>query len=154
MPSIQQDWENREANPYMDEQLHFDTAAEEHFLERTVPMLNTEQRYAFDQIFASTTAREGKMFFLHGPGSTGKTFLYNTLCHRVRANAWITLCVASSGIAALLLPGGHTAHLTFSIPVETLCETSCCQIDKNSKQADMMREVHLIIWDEAVTQHK
>jgi hypothetical protein len=64
------------------------------------------------------------------------------------------LCVASSGITLLLLPGGHTAHSTFSIPVEDLNQDSCCQIDKHSKQAEMMHQVRLIIWDEAVTQHK
>ena len=62
------------------------------------------------------------------------------------------LCVTSSEIASLLLPSGHTgsdtAHSTFSIPVETLSNDSFCQIDKNSKQADMLCEVRLIIWDE------
>ncbi|CAB5217445.1 unnamed protein product [Rhizophagus irregularis] len=35
---------------------------------------------------------------------TGKTFLYNTLLGKVRSNGDIALAVASSGIAALLLP--------------------------------------------------
>ena len=81
-------------------------------------------------------------------------YLYNTLCHCVHVNGWITLCVASSGIAALLLPGGQTAHSTFCIPVKDLCEDSTCQVDKNSKYATMLRQVRLIIWDEAVTQHR
>jgi hypothetical protein len=64
-------------------------------------------------------------------------------------------CVAaSSGIASLLLPGGHTAHSTFCITVHGLCQDSWCQIDKKSKQADMLCNVRLIIWDEAVTQHR
>jgi hypothetical protein len=101
-----------------------------------------------------TSTNNRKIFFLHSAGGTGKTFLYTTLCHHVHSNGWFTLCVASSGIAALLLPGGHTAHSTFSIPVEQLCEDSSCQVDKNSKQADMMCKVQLIIWDEAITQHR
>ena len=154
MPLIQQDWEDHHENIYITEQLRYQRNEEEHLWEQNFPLLNTEQRNAFDQIYTSTSAREGKAFFLHGPGGTGKTFVYQTLCHRVRANGWIVLCVASSGIAALLLPGGHTAHSTFSIPVETLDEQSCCQVDKNSKQADMLRAVRLIIWDEAVAQHR
>jgi DNA replication protein DnaC len=122
--------------------------------EQNVPLLNADQRDTFNRIYMSTSAREGKSFFLHGPGGTGKTFVYTTLCSKVRANGWIVLCVALSGIAALLLPGGRTAHSTFLIPVENLAEDSCCQIDKNSKLADMLHKVRLIVWDEAVTQHR
>ena len=154
MPSVQQNWTENDENRYIIEQLAYEPTQELQLAEQSISALNTEQRAAFHLIFTSTTAEEGKTFFLHGAGGTGKTFVYNALCHRVRANRWITLCVASSGIAALLLPGGHTAHSTFWIPVETLSEDSCCQIDKNSKLADMFQNVKLIIWDEAVMQHK
>jgi ATP-dependent DNA helicase PIF1 len=63
------------------------------------------------------------------------------------------LCVTSSGIAALLLPGGQTVHSTFSIPTQDLANDTSYNIDKNSKQAELMRIVHLIIWDEAAMQH-
>jgi len=154
MPSVQQDWRNVNENPYMIEQLAYHRQHETHLAEDSMPALNDEQRAAFDDVFTSTAERSGKIFFLHGPGGTGKTFVYNSLCHRIRGEGWITLCVASSGIAALLLPGGHTAHSTFTIPVETLCEDSLCRIEKNSQRADMLRAVRLIIWDEAVTQHR
>jgi DNA replication protein DnaC len=154
MPSIQHNWCNINDNPYIIEQLAYQRDHESTLAEENIPAFNVEQREAFNIIFASTAAHEGKTFFLHGPGGTGKTFLYNVLCHRVRGNGWITLCVASSGIASLLLPGGRTAHSMFSIPVETLCENSSCQIDKDSKRADMLRQVRLIIWDEAVMQHR
>jgi hypothetical protein len=154
MPLIQINWQDHRANPYISEQLAYNRDNELRLAEHNIPLLNDDQRHAFDKVFASTSARDGKLFFIHGPGGTGKTFLYKTLCHRVRSNGWIVLCVASSGIAALLLPGGRTAHSTFSIPVETLCEDSTCQVEKNSKQADMLRQVRLIVWDEAVTQHR
>jgi len=93
----------------------------------------------------SVCDNSGKQFFVDGPGGTGKMFLYKALCHHVRGNGWIALCVTSSGIAALLLPGGQTAHSTFSIPVQGLADNSSCQIDKGSKQANMLRQVHLII---------
>lgn len=50
------------------------------------------------------------MFFLDGPAGTGKTILYKALCYNIHAWNKIVLCVASSGFAALLLPGGHTSH--------------------------------------------
>jgi type II secretory ATPase GspE/PulE/Tfp pilus assembly ATPase PilB-like protein len=49
-------------------------------------------------------------FFVNGPGGTGKTFLYNTLLSTVRSSGDIAVAVASSGIAALLMKGGRTAH--------------------------------------------
>ena len=113
MPAVQRDWETLQENSYMLEQLAYQPDNEIRLAEETVPLLNTDQRKAFDKIFASTSGKEPKIFFLHGAGGTGKTFVYHTLCHRIRGNGWIVLCVASSGIAALLLPGGHTAHFTF-----------------------------------------
>ena len=58
------------------------------------------------------------------------------------------LCVASSGIAALLLQGGRTAHSTFKIPIPCH-ESSVCNIKNNSALADLIRSADLIIWDEA-----
>ncbi len=49
-------------------------------------------------------------FFLHGSGGTGKTYLYITLYERLRSEGKIVLYMASTGLAALLLPGGRTAH--------------------------------------------
>ena len=154
MPPIRRNWNDDRINRYLLEQIAYDRDNERRLAEDALPLLNRDQRVAFDTIFASACAGDGITFFLHGPGGTGKTFLYNTLCHRLRANGSIVLCVASSGIAALLLPGGHTAHSTFAIPVQMLCHDSCCQIEKHSPQADMLRNVKLIIWDEAVTQHR
>ena len=154
MPRVMRNWQEQRGNPYIVEQLAYNPDNEQRLAELNITMLNNDQRHAFNKILASTYAQVGKIFFLHGSGGTGKTFVYTTLCHRIRADNLIVLCVASSGIAALLLPGGHTAHSTFHIPIISLCEDSTCQIEKNSKLADMLRKVRLIIWDEAVTQHR
>ncbi|KAI9083877.1 hypothetical protein K1719_034135 [Acacia pycnantha] len=53
---------------------------------------------------------EGGFFFVYGCGRTGKTFLWNALTSSLRAKGKIVLTVASSGIAATLLPYGRTAH--------------------------------------------
>ncbi|KNZ73337.1 hypothetical protein J132_07634 [Termitomyces sp. J132] len=45
----------------------------------------------------------GKMIFIHSAGGCGKTFVCNTLASAVWSNGDVALCVASSGIAALLL---------------------------------------------------
>ena len=97
---------------------------------------------------------DGQRFFLHGPGGTGKTFVYKALCHHIRAQQSIVLCVASSGIAVLLLPGGHMAHSMFAIPTDNLTNDLLCNIEKNSKRVDLFCHVDLIIWDEAAIQNK
>ena len=66
---------------------------------------------------------------------------------KVRLNGYIALAVASSGIAALLLPGGRTAHSRFKLPFN-LHEDSTCSIAHSSDLASLLQVARLIIWDE------
>ena len=116
--------------------------------------LNTDQRKCFDTILAAVTDDpQTAHFYLQGPGGTGKTFLYKTLCHYYRGLGKSVVCVASTGIAALLLPGGRTSHSQFKIPIE-LTETSICNVSKSSDAARLLLKADLIIWDEVPMQHK
>ena len=73
--------------------------------------LNLEQLDCFQQIVTAVeTDPQTAHFYLQGPGGTGKTFLYQTLCYYFRSKGKTVLCVASTGIAALLLPNGRTSH--------------------------------------------
>lgn len=56
-----------------------------------------------------------KIFFVDGPGGTGKTFLYKYLLASIPMKKDIALAVASSGIAANLLPGGRKAQQFYKI---------------------------------------
>ncbi|PKY63284.1 hypothetical protein RhiirA4_302686, partial [Rhizophagus irregularis] len=60
------------------------------------------------------------------------------------SNGDIALAVASSGIAALLLPGGRTAHSCFKIPIN-IHEDSTCSIKHNSDLASLLQIAKLII---------
>ncbi|CAN1332168.1 ATP-dependent DNA helicase PIF1 [Linum perenne] len=62
--------------------------------------------------------KNGKCFFVEGPGGTGKTFLWKVISAKLRSEGKIVLCVATSGIAALLMEGGRTAHSKFHIPIK------------------------------------
>lgn len=110
--------------------------------------LNSEQLNAYNRIVDSVDNDLGKMFFVDGYGGTGKTYLWKAQSYRFRSEGRIVLNVASSGIAALLLPGGRTAHSQFSIPMR-LDEESCCKIPKVGHKAYLLRRAALIIWDEA-----
>jgi len=65
----------------------------------------------------------------------------------------IVLTVATSGVAALLLPGGRTAHSRFKILVPTL-EYSICNIEQGTELAELLRQTKLNIWHEAPMAHK
>uniref|UniRef100_A0A914Q1I1 ATP-dependent DNA helicase n=1 Tax=Panagrolaimus davidi TaxID=227884 RepID=A0A914Q1I1_9BILA len=98
----------------------------------------------------SNKSRE-RLFFLQPPGGTGKTFTFNTIARILRERGLKVITVASTGIAAILLDGGQTAHSAFRIPLDTGENPN---ISAQSAIAQMIREAHCIIWDEAPMQHK
>ncbi|XP_074300171.1 uncharacterized protein LOC141631392 [Silene latifolia] len=110
--------------------------------------LNTDQLLVYNDVMDAVSNGKGGLMFLYGHGGTGKTFLYSTISARLHADSNIVLNVASSGIAALLLPGGRTAHSRFDIPID-LFENSTCNISQKSQLAELIRMASLIIWDEA-----
>lgn len=83
--------------------------------------VHDERQHAFKDSVHS----QDKMFFVDGLGGTRKTFLYKLLLSHVRSQGKIALAVASSGLAALLLPGGRTAHSRFAIPIPIEGQTHC-----------------------------
>jgi len=89
-----------------------------------------------------------RCFFIDGPGGTGKTFIYNTICGLLRRDKIPAITVAWTGIAANLLIGGRTVHSRFKLPLD-LDSFSTCAIKTNSKQAEVIRQAQIIIWDEA-----
>jgi hypothetical protein len=93
------------------------------------------------------------MFYLDGPGGTGKTFLLNTLIDWATLNSSKTIVCASSGVAALLLRMGQTAHSTFKIPIETQVGGECT-VEADTIVGERLIAARLIIWDEIVTIHK
>jgi len=72
--------------------------------------LNKEQREGFDEILNCVLNKKSQVFFVDGPGGTGKTFLYKALLGRVRSEGLIAIATATSGIAASILPRGRTSH--------------------------------------------
>jgi len=117
--------------------------------------LNQGQRQAFERIVQAIQHQHAPetLFFVDGPGGTGKSFLYNTLIAHVLDQGDHVISVASSGIAALILHGGRTAHSTFKIPLN-INSDSTCNIDVQSDLADSIRNASLLIWDEAPMMHK
>ncbi|CAN1274844.1 ATP-dependent DNA helicase PIF1 [Linum perenne] len=141
------------SNSLLAEEMNYDRETLASQLQTEMPKLNAEQRYAFDQITDSVYNNKSQLFFIEGFGGTGKTFLWKVISMNLRAEKKVVLCVATSGIAALLMTGGRTAHSRFHIPID--CDsTSTCHIQLQSPLADLIRDTSLIIWDEAPMAHK
>ncbi|CAN1153065.1 ATP-dependent DNA helicase PIF1 [Linum perenne] len=131
----------------------YDKQTEESKSKKYYASLNSDQIRAYSSIMDAIETKKGKFFFVHGHGGTGKTFLYNCIISKVRSTGGIALVVASSGIAATLLPDGVTAHSRFKIPLE-IDNLSTCTIKKGSDVAELLKSATLIVWDEAPMIHK
>ena len=154
MPQPRHNWAALTLNPLILEQVNYNPEAERAELNARLPTLNNDQRTAYMQITESIERQDPKVFFLNGQGGSGKTYVYNTICAKLRSEGMIILCVSSSRISALLIRGGRTAHSVFKIPIDNLTETSICRIAKNTPRADLMCAVRAIIWDEIGAQHR
>ncbi|KAH9575467.1 hypothetical protein CY35_01G112800 [Sphagnum magellanicum] len=118
-----------------------------------IESLNDGQRATYDGVINAYAAHHVKVIFIDGPGGTGKTYTENLILNVVRSCGDIALAVASSGIVALLLSGGQTAHSYLKIPI-ALDRTSLCYIRKQDDLAALIRQTKLILWDEAPMTNK
>ncbi|KAI4526367.1 hypothetical protein K525DRAFT_153640, partial [Schizophyllum commune Loenen D] len=147
MPRPTHNWTHSAANSLITEQLNYNADAERQSAITALHNVraNVEQHAVVAAVLSCVRTHRPACFFVDGPGGTGKTFVYNTIAHALRADRRIVLCSASSGISAILLRGGRTAHSTFKIPILNLCDTSTCSFSKKSARADLMRATDVII---------
>lgn len=82
-----------------------------------IPLLNQQQKYAYDTLMKVVNDGTGGFYFLDAPGGTRKTFLLSLIFATIRSQNGIALALASSGIAATLLEGGRTAHSDRKLPL-------------------------------------
>ena len=118
------------------------------YININLPLLNEDQKNIFNELIDCVQQNISKIFFLDGPGGTGKTFLYNLILAKIRSENKIAIAMASSGLAALLLSRGRTAHSRLAIGLN-LDEGSFCNFTKNSERAELVRRTSLFIWDES-----
>uniref|UniRef100_A0A453PUY7 ATP-dependent DNA helicase n=1 Tax=Aegilops tauschii subsp. strangulata TaxID=200361 RepID=A0A453PUY7_AEGTS len=113
--------------------------------------LNNEQRKAYDEILATVDRQRGGIFFVDGPGGTGKTFLYRALLATVRGQGKIAVATATSGVAASIMPGGRTAHSSRCITaqvraLELHASIEACTQHEGSKRL-LVRRIPTTHWE-------
>ena len=140
-------------NCLITEQLAYDQDHLQEVVNRGVLTLTADQCAAYDKVLESCQLGDGQTFFLHSAGGCGKTYVCKLIAATVRSMSKIALCVASSGIASTLLPGCHTAHSQFKIPI-AIHEESLCNIKKGDPLHCLLQQTALIIWDEVPMQHR
>jgi hypothetical protein len=73
--------------------------------------------------------------------------LYRCLIATVRLEGLIAVATTTSRIASSIMPGGHTAHSVFKIPIK-INYGSICKFSKQSDTTNLLHRAALIIWDE------
>jgi len=144
MPLPQGNWGLQEGNQLINEQLQYNVQELQQSVQRGLPTLNPQHTTLYNAVMNSVINSFGFPFFLHSGGGCGKTYLANLIATSVHARGEIVLCVASTGLASLLLPGGCTAHSHFKIPI-SINEQSTCNIKKDDPIHQLLQQTSLII---------
>ncbi|CAN0579455.1 unnamed protein product, partial [Ectocarpus sp. 12 AP-2014] len=123
--------------------------------QQVVPKLTREQKDVFDTMTNASITNKGGVFMIDALAGTGKSFTECAIAAHLRAQGKLVLCAASTGIAALILPGGLTAHSTFKLPFgDAAVEGSVCSVEAESERAHALKNASLITWDEIVMSGK
>ncbi|XP_074355736.1 uncharacterized protein LOC141695387 [Apium graveolens] len=153
LPQPPRSYLNNGINNLIIEDTSYDTRKMEYETAKLLQDCTEEQRKIYDAVIQSIDTNVGGIFFVYGSGGCGKTFLWRTLICKLRSQGKIVLPIASSGIAATIMPGGWTAHSRFKIPI-VLDECSTCNIAHDLDVAQLIKQTKLIIWDEVPMQHR
>ncbi|XP_071692482.1 uncharacterized protein [Rutidosis leptorrhynchoides] len=94
---------NLSDNPFIIDELSYNMPELEIQHAELIDSQNTDKKKAYNTIVSAVAADKGGAFFVYAA---------------LRSRGQIVLNVASSGIAAFLLPGGRTAHSRFENPID------------------------------------
>lgn len=124
-------------------------------IDLVISRLTVTQRSHFDKICDRVLNHDPtakNIFFLDAPAGSGKNFVTNLMIKYLRGKKQkLVLAVASTGIAALLLDKGVTAHKMFVLLLveERSCEPSPTVVCQPTLiQRNIIRDCDVIFWDE------
>ena len=144
-------------NLLLQEELSYNKETQKQFADEAFASMNEQQRFVWEKVLTllsqAPETREHSAVFVDAPGGSGKTYTFKAILAKVRSNGEIAIAVAASAIAAILLPGGRTAHSRLKIPIPCN-ETSMCGFTKRSDVGKLLLQTKLLIWDEAMMQDR
>ncbi|KAF1756666.1 hypothetical protein GCK72_013120 [Caenorhabditis remanei] len=138
-------WINKDYQPVASATHFVDLKECEKKGEEMKSLLNVEQSEAVEAILDALDF--GGLFFIDGPGGSGKTFVYNCLANIIMGKGKTILPMAWVGIAAALLPNGRTVASICKLNINDFCKSSTMK--PNSALAKVLASVSMILWDEA-----
>ena len=95
----------------------FDRAEQKAYADKFEPGLTSEQRQVHTAVVEAVRHKQPQPFMVDAPAGTGESHTERVIAARLRGEGYTVLIVASTGIAALQLPGGWTAHSMFKLPL-------------------------------------
>ncbi len=119
----------------------------------TIESLNDGQRATYNGVINAYATHHVKVIFIDGLDGTSKTYTENLILNVVRSRGDIALVVASSGFTTLLFLGRQTAHSYLKISI-VLNRMSLCCIHKHDDLVELIHQMKLILWDEALMTNK
>jgi hypothetical protein len=153
LPNLSVDFQNvHRVCSIVAEESNYDVGRLQNFWDQGYMRANNHQTQVLDSVTSALAIGNGGLFFLDGPGGTGKTFIEALLLVHVRAQRQVALAAASSGIASILLEGGWMSHSRFKILIDVHSE-SICSISAPSNLTKLLQMAQLIVLDEATAQH-
>lgn len=113
-------------------------------------VLNEQQQAIFAAVLGAIDhpSSTQRAFSVDGPGESGETTLYEAICQDLWRRNIKFLCVITTGIAVTLLPFGKNAHSAFKSPL-ILNKSSVLIVSCGTADAQVLRDIQLILWDEA-----
>ena len=152
----------RERCTFLDEHRAISAPEQQQRVHDMLPCLNTEQLAAYNTIASAmqqrtdhavpVLARAPALFFLDSAAGCGKTYVMNLLLAKARSMGLVALACATSGVAAVLLDRGATAHSTFKLPLDVTQVGP--SVPRESAEAELLHAADVIVWDEAPAAHR
>ena len=119
----------------------FDRAEQKAYADKFEPGLTSEQRQVHTAVVEAVRHKQPQPFMIDAPAGTGKSHTERVIAARLRGEGYTVLIVASTGIAAVQLSGGWTAHSMFKLPLsERVVDGAYCDIKNESKRAELIRK--------------
>ncbi|GFS31803.1 ATP-dependent DNA helicase [Trichonephila inaurata madagascariensis] len=101
------------------------------------------------QLWSTYEAEMVDFFFQDTPRGNVKTFLLNRKLTEIRLKSEMSLAVAVSEIAAMLLDARHTTHSAIKEPLNpNIVKNPIFNIGITSRMATVLKTCKLIIWGE------